>query len=164
MLRRLTLLRHAKSSWHEAGTNDCDRPLDQRGQQDAPVMGRRLAARGSRPSLILCSHALRARHTAQLIARELGYPSEFLQREPELYLATPEQIMAVVARQADSFRDIVVCGHNPGMTELANRLSNGAIDNMPTCAMAVIDLDMDSWSGITTASGHLHLFDYPKKT
>jgi phosphohistidine phosphatase len=164
MLRRLTLLRHAKSSWQEAGIDDCDRPLNQRGQQDAPVMGRRLLARGSRPSLILTSHARRARDTAQLIARELGYPSEFLQRERDLYLATPEQIMAVIARQADSFRDIIVCGHNPGLTELANLLTGSEIDNIPTCGMAVIDLDMDSWSGITTASGSLHRFDYPKKT
>jgi phosphohistidine phosphatase len=151
MLRRLTLLRHAKSSWQEAGIDDCDRPLNQRGQQDAPVMGRRLLARGSRPSLILTSHARRARDTAQLIARDL-------------YLATPEQIMAVIARQADSFRDIIVCGHNPGLTELANLLTGSEIDNIPTCGMAVIDLDMDSWSGITTASGSLHRFDYPKKT
>ena len=67
-------------------------------------MGRRMLARGSRPSLILTSPALRARHTAQIIARELGYPAEFLQREPDLYLASPDQIMAVLARQADSLQ------------------------------------------------------------
>lgn len=163
MLRRLTLLRHAKSSWQDTGISDHDRPLDKRGEQDAPVMGRRLLARGSRPSLILCSPAVRARQTAQSIARELGYPSEFLQHEAALYLATPEQIMAVVARQADSFRDLIVCGHNPGLTELANRLTDSGIDNIPTCGMVVIDLDMDSWAGLETASGKLHLFDYPKK-
>ena len=126
-------------------------------------MGRRMLARGSRPSLILCSPAVRARQTAQIIARELGYPTEFLQREAELYLATPDQIMAVVARQADSFRDLIVCGHNPGLTELTNRLTDSGIDNIPTCGMVVIDLDMDSWANLETASGKLHLFDYPKK-
>ena len=164
MLRRLTLLRHAKSSWQEAGTSDHDRPLSQRGQQDAPVMGRRLLARGSRPSLILCSPATRARHTAQIVARELGYPPEFLQREPELYLATPEQIIAVLARQADSYRDIIVCGHNPGLTELTNLLTGRGIDNIPTCGMAVIDIDLENWAALATASGSLHLFDYPKKS
>jgi phosphohistidine phosphatase len=163
MRRHLTLLRHAKSSWQEAGISDHDRPLNQRGQQDAPVMGRRLLARGSRPSLILTSTALRARHTAQIIARELGYPGEFLQREPELYLATPDQILAVLARQADSFRNIIVCGHNPGLTELANRLTDSEIDNIPTCGMTVIDLDLARWADIATASGSLQLFDYPKK-
>lgn len=164
MRRHLTLLRHAKSSWQEAGISDHDRPLNQRGQQDAPVMGRRLLARGSRPSLILTSTALRARHTAQIIARELGYPGEFLQREPELYLATPEQILAVIARQADSFRNIIVCGHNPGLTELANRLTDSDIDNIPTCGMTVIELDLAHWAGVATASGRLQLFDYPKKS
>jgi phosphohistidine phosphatase len=163
MLRHLTLLRHAKSSWQESGLSDHDRPLSQRGQQDAPVMGRRMLARGTRPSLIISSTALRARHTAQIIARELGYPGEFLQREPELYLATPEQIMAVLARQADSFRSIVVCGHNPGLTELANRLAGCDIDNIPTCGMVVIDLNLENWAGIATASGTRQLYDYPKK-
>ncbi|MEZ5561891.1 MAG: histidine phosphatase family protein [Gammaproteobacteria bacterium] len=163
MLRRLTLLRHAKSSWQETGASDHDRPLSQRGRQDAPVMGRRLLARGSRPSLILCSTALRARHTAQIIARELGYPGEFLQREPGLYLATPEQIMAVLAGQADAFRNIIVCGHNPGLTELANRLAGSDIDNIPTCGMVAIDLDLESWTEIANASGSLQLYDYPKK-
>jgi phosphohistidine phosphatase len=163
MLRHLTLLRHAKSSWQESGVSDHDRPLSQRGLRDAPVMGRRILARGSRPSLIISSTALRARHTAQIIARELGYPGEFLQREPELYLATPEQIMAVLARQSDSFRNIIVCGHNPGLTELANRLSGTEIDNIPTCGMVVIDLDLDSWAGIANALGTQQVFDYPKK-
>ncbi len=163
MLRRLTLLRHAKSAVQEAGIDDHDRPLAQRGQQDAPVMGRRLLARGSRPTLFLTSSALRARHTAQIVAREIGYPAEFLQREPELYLATPKQIMAVVAGQGDSYRDIIICGHNPGLTELANQLTDSDIDNIPTCGMAIIDLELDSWSAITTAAGRLHLFDYPKK-
>ncbi|MCL4779506.1 MAG: histidine phosphatase family protein [Gammaproteobacteria bacterium] len=163
MLRRLTLLRHAKSSWQESGVSDHDRPLNQRGERDAPVMGRRLLARGARPSLILCSTALRARHTAQIIARELGYPAEFLQREPELYLATPEQIMAVIARQADSFRNIIVCGHNPGLTELANRLTGSDIDNIPTCGLVEIELNLASWADIAAASGTRQLYDYPKK-
>lgn len=164
MLRRLTLLRHAKSSWQQADISDHDRPLNQRGERDAPVMGRRLLARGCRPSLILCSTAVRARHTAQIIARELGYPGEFLQREPELYLATPEQILAVISRQADAFRNIIVCGHNPGLTELANRLSGSEIDNIPTCGMVGIDLDLQSWKGLAAASGSLQLFDYPKRS
>lgn len=163
MLRYLTLLRHAKSSWQEPGISDHDRPLSQRGQQDAPVMGRRLLARGSRPSLMLSSTALRARQTAQIIARELGYPAEFLQLEPELYLATPEQILAVLARQADSFRNIIVCGHNPGLTELANRLTGSEIDNIPTCGLVEIELNLENWPDISATTGTQQLYDYPRK-
>ncbi len=161
--RQLTLIRHAKSTWDDARTKDRDRPLNERGERDAPAMGRRLAARGARPTLILTSPAVRARRTAQIIAREIGYPQEFLQREDELYLASPDEIVAVIARQDSSFRDVIVCGHNPGLTELANRLTGAGIDNVPTTGVVVISLDIDSWAGLDGARGDLKLFDYPKR-
>lgn len=164
MLRRLTLLRHAKSSWADGDLPDRDRPLNDRGERDAPMMGARMRARGARPTLILTSPALRARRTAQIIAREINYPQEFLQREAELYLAPPDGITAVIARQDDSFRDMVVCGHNPGLTELANRLTGAGIDNVPTCGMVVVELELDSWSRLPGHRGHLALFDYPRRT
>jgi phosphohistidine phosphatase len=163
LLRRLTLLRHAKSSWGDPDLKDRDRPLNERGERDAPMMGRRLRARGARPTLILTSPALRARRTAQIIAREINYPQEFLQREEDLYLASPDQITAVLARQDDAFRDVVVCGHNPGLTELANRLTGAHIDNVPTCGTVVIELNLPSWSRLPGARGDLALFDYPRK-
>jgi phosphohistidine phosphatase len=157
------LLRHAKSSWSQPGLNDHDRPLNQRGQRDAPIMGRRLVTHGVRPSLILTSSAKRARETAKLIAREIGYPIEFLQTEKSLYLADPESILEVIELQDDTFSDIVVCIHNPGITELASRLSAQSIDNVPTCGIVIIEADTDSWSTFSE-SPHLFIaFDYPKK-
>ncbi len=161
--RQLTLLRHAKSSWDDAALKDRDRPLNERGERDAPVMGRRLLARGARPTLMLTSPAVRARRTAQIIAREIGYPQEFLQREEDLYLASPDDIVAVIARQDSSFRDIIVCGHNPGLTELANRLTGAGIDNVPTAGVVVIGLDLKSWADLDGAEGDLLLFDYPRR-
>lgn len=163
MLRRLTLLRHAKSSWADGDLPDRDRPLNDRGERDAPMMGARLRARGARPTLILTSPAVRARRTAQIIAREINYPQEFLQREAELYLASPEGIVAVIARQDDAFRDLVVCGHNPGLTDLANRLTGSHIDNVPTCGLVVVELELDAWSGLPGARGKLALFDFPRR-
>lgn len=161
--RQLTLIRHAKSSWDEAGVKDRDRPLNERGERDAPLMGGRLRASGARPTLILTSPAVRARRTAQIIAREIGYPLEFLQREEDLYLATPDTIVDVIARQDSSFRDLIVCGHNPGLTELANRLTGAGIDNVPTTGIVVIGLDLTSWAGLVDADGELLLFDYPRR-
>ena len=161
--RQLTLLRHAKSSWDDAGVKDRDRPLNERGERDAPRMGRRLRARGARPTLILTSPAVRARRTAQIIAREIGYPQEFLQREADLYLASPDEIIAVIARQDSSFRDLIVCGHNPGLTELANRLTGAGIDNVPTTGVVVIGLDLKSWAELDGAEGELLLFDHPRR-
>ena len=164
MSRRLTLLRHAKSSWNDATLPDSDRPLNKRGEHDAPMMGRRLLARGARPSLILVSPARRARRTAQLIAREIGYPTEFLQREDELYLASPEQIIAVVARQDPAFRELMVCGHNPGLTDLVNLLIGADIDNVPTCGVVALDLDTRSWGDLGPGMARLAYFDVPKKS
>lgn len=163
MERRLTLLRHAKSSWDDETLDDFERPLNARGQRDAPVMGRRLLARGARPTLILTSPAVRARKTAQIVARELGYPREFLQREPELYLAAPDTILDVVARQDDSFRDILVVGHNPGLTDLANRLMDGSLDNLPTCGVMVFRFDLPGWADLPGQPGELLWFDYPRR-
>lgn len=160
--RQLTLLRHAKSSWDDAGVKDRDRPLNERGERDAPRMGRRLRTRGARPTLILTSPAVRARRTAQIIAREIGYPQEFLQREEDLYLASPDEIIAVIARQDSSFRDLIVCGHNPGLTELANRLTGAGIDNVPTAGVVIIGLNLKSWADLDEAQGELLLFDYPR--
>ena len=162
MQKRITLLRHAKSSWKDASLADRDRPLNQRGNKSAPDMGKRLAELGVRPSLLLTSPAKRARETARLIARELNYPLEFIQSESELYLATPETILQVVARQDNGFNDVMLFGHNPGITELANRLGDRNIDNVPTCGMVGIELDVKEWTEIVAADGKTVFFDYPK--
>jgi phosphohistidine phosphatase len=129
MRRQLTLLRHAKSSWDDTAVKDRNRPLNERGERDAPLMGRRLRDRGSRPTLIVTSPAVRARRTAQIIAR-----------------------------------DLIVCGHNPGLTELANRLTGAGIDNVPTAGLVVIELNLGQWSDLDGARGELLLFDYPRRT
>ena len=162
MQKRITLLRHAKSSWKDASLADRDRPLNRRGNKTAPDMGKRLAELGVRPSLLLTSPAKRTRETARLIARELNYPLEFIQSESELYLATPETILQVVARQDNGFNDVMLFGHNPGITELANRLGDRNIDNVPTCGMVGIELDVKEWTEIVAADGKTVFFDYPK--
>jgi len=98
-MKRLTLLRHAKSSWGRPDIADHDRPLNARGERDAPLMGRRLIASGARPSLIVTSPATRARQTTKLFAREIGYPIEFIQTETSLYLADPQTILEVIEVQ-----------------------------------------------------------------
>ena len=162
MKKRLTLLRHAKSSWNDASLDDRDRPLNERGERDAPIMGQRLLQKDSRPSLILTSPAKRARQTVRLIAREIGYPIEFLQTEAELYLASPEILLNVIAEQENTFNDIVLCGHNPGITELTNQLTGMAIDNVPTCGMVYIEAEIKAWDELEGTRCTLAAFDYPK--
>ena len=102
-MKTLTLVRHAKSSWKDTSLADRDRPLNKRGKRDAPEMGRRLTAAGVRPSLIVSSPAVRAWTTAKIIANEIGYPREFLQRDSALYLASVNGILDVIASQDTGF-------------------------------------------------------------
>ena len=161
--RRLTLLRHAKSSWAEPGRKDFDRPLNERGERDAPLVGRYLAGLGFRPTLFLTSPAVCARRTAQVVAREIGYPAEFLQREPDLYLAEPGRICEVVAREAGTLRDVVVCGHNPGLSELAGQLAGAEVDELPTCGVLVVRLTIPDWWALPTTRGEVQLFTRPRE-
>lgn len=161
--KRLTLLRHAKAEPEAGATHDRERPLAPRGLKDAPLMGQRLREAGVRPSLILTSPATRALQTARLVATELGYPLEFLQREADLYLASPAEIRAVLARQDDAFNDVIVCGHNPGLTDLANELTGAQIGNVPTCGVVVIEADIRHWARLGPRRARLLRFDYPKR-
>jgi phosphohistidine phosphatase len=160
--KRVTLLRHAKARPGDASMPDRERPLSGRGRRDAPLMAHRLHASGVRPSLILTSPAVRALETARLVAQEIGYPLEFLQREADLYLASPDDILQILRRQDDTFKDIVVCGHNPGLTEFANDFAGGEIDNIPTCGIVVIDTRVRTWRQLRRG-GSVVTFDYPKK-
>jgi phosphohistidine phosphatase len=162
-MKRLTLLRHAKSDWSLPGQNDWDRPLNKRGQRDAPDMARRLRARRLKPDLILTSPAVRALTTATVMARELKVPAAHVIQDERLYLASPADLIAVIRELGGESKHLMVFGHNPGMNECANRLSAGDhIDNLPTCGMFTARFDIRSWADLDWNSGQEAEFDYPK--
>ncbi len=144
-MKTLTILRHGKAARNDVATSDYERPLSPRGEADAPVMAERITDAGIRPSLIMSSPAARAWTTAKLVARALSYPVEFLQREDRLYLASLDKLLDVVAEQDAAFNSIVVVGHNPGLTELANHLLPGVTDSIPTCGIVSLNIETDSW-------------------
>jgi phosphohistidine phosphatase len=161
-MKTLTLLRHAKSSWSDAGLADSERPLDRRGEKDAPRMGTRINDAGIRPSLIMSSPAVRAWTTAKIVARAISYPIEFLHREDELYLASLERFLDLFARQDNAFNSVMVVGHNPGLTEFANYLLPDITDNIPTCGLVAVNIDTDNWDLRQRTPADLILYDYPK--
>ena len=161
-MKILTLVRHAKSSWKDTSLTDRDRPLNNRGKRDAPEMGRRIAAAGIRPSLIVSSPATRAWTTAKVIANEIGYPREFLQRDNALYLASVNGILDVIASQDVGFNSLMLVGHNPGFTDLANYLVPGLTNNVPTAGVISIELDTDEWTLYDKPDTELLLYDFPK--
>jgi len=162
-MKTLTLVRHAKSSWKDTRLRDIDRPLSKRGERDAPRMGKRIAAAGIRPSLIISSPAVRAWTTAKLVAAEMAYPLEFLQREDELYLASLDDLLSVVAAQETGFNNLMLVGHNPGLTDFANFLSPGLTSNLPTAGVVSVQFDRDDWVLRNRPVTELVLYDYPKK-
>jgi phosphohistidine phosphatase len=162
-MRRLTLVRHSKSDWSLPGQQDWDRALNKRGQRDAPEMARRLRARKLRPDAILSSPAVRALATATIMARELKVAASIVRQDERLYLAAPADMLTVIRELGGDARHLMVFGHNPGITDLANRLSAGdRIDNMPTSGVFTATFALQDWSGLDWASGQDAHFDYPK--
>lgn len=162
-MKQLVLMRHAKSSWGDSGLADHDRPLSGRGLRDAPRMGKRLAAQGIAPDLLLSSSALRARQTAELVAGALGPSSPATRIEPGIYLATPGELIGTVASLDDAVGELLLVGHNPGLTQLANILLPGlGLHNLPTAGVVAIECDTDRWAGIDSAAFRLRFYDYPK--
>ena len=162
-MKTLTLVRHAKSSWKDSSLSDKKRPLNKRGERDAPKMGKRILEHGIRPSLIISSPATRAWTTAKIIAREISYPREFLQRDDRLYLASTEEILDVIMAQDDEFNSLMVVGHNPGMTSVANFLSPGLTHNLPTAGVVSVQIDQQDWNLFERPKTQLLVHDYPKK-
>lgn len=162
-LRRLTLVRHAKSDWSLPDQQDWDRVLNKRGQRDAPEMARRLRSRRLKPDLILTSPAVRALTTASIMARELKVPAEAVAQDERLYLAEAPQLLEVIRELGGDVHHLMVFGHNPGVTDCANRLSAGEkIDTMPTCAFFSACFPVATWAELEWATGLEAEFDYPR--
>lgn len=162
-MKKLLILRHAKSSWKQADMSDHDRPLNSRGKQDAPHVGRWLKQAGIQPDRILCSTAKRARKTTEKLADELPQEvsTEFL---PELYLAPPEVYLEFLKVLPGEVRCAMVVGHNPGLEDLVAAIT-GEYRTMKTAALAIVDLPIIDWSQLDRATeGRLETLvdDYPE--
>jgi phosphohistidine phosphatase len=160
---RLTLLRHAKTEAQHSGQEDWDRVLEPRGQKDAPEMARRLRERKLKPDLVITSPAVRALTTAQIFMRELHLPASKVQQDERLYLASPKVLKEVIRELGGKAEHLMIVGHNPGLTEFADRVSaDREIDNMPTCAIYTVEFEIKDWSELEWDSGVNAELDYPK--
>jgi phosphohistidine phosphatase len=158
----LTLLRHAKTEPARAEQEDWHRELQPRGRRDARDMGRRLHARDLKPALLVTSPAVRALETAKIVARELKIAQGKIRQDERLYLASAKVLLQVVQEQGQGAAHLMIVGHNPGITEFADRLSSErTLDNMPTCAAYTLEFDIASWSELAWGAGTDAEFDYP---
>jgi len=161
--RRLLLIRHAKSSWADDTLADIDRPLNARGHRDGPLMARFAADHLAPPERVLCSPSLRTRTTARYLVEAGFIQADTLSIEPRLYLAEADELLAIVRETSASVHALALIGHNPGLTELANRLApEESIDNIPTLGIVEIALAIDDWPAAGPARGRRTAFYTPK--
>ena len=163
-MKTLYLLRHAKSSWSFDELSDQERPLNERGRDDAPRMGQALAKRHIRPDLLVSSPAVRALSTATLVARELKYPHDKIVVEPGLYQADLEALVAIIRALPDAAESVLLTGHNPTFTDAANYFlpASGLTHEMPTAAVVCLYLHVDHWADAAPANAEFYFYDYPK--
>lgn len=163
-MKTLYLLRHAKSSWDDPELKDFERPLSKRGRTDVPAMGERFQQRGDALQCIISSPAVRAKTTAKLFADAIAYPQDEIASNPELYFAGSGMFLKAASLLDDSCSEAMLVGHNPAITDFANLMADAGIENIPTCGLVKMTLNIDDWSDIEPGTATLVEFDYPKKS
>jgi len=161
MTKTLLLLRHAKSSWKDASLADHDRPLNKRGERDAPRMGRLLGAAAPMPTIIVTSTAMRARNTAHAVVEASDFDGAVIEAEA-LYHASAGEITNVVQDIPDAHAVAMLVGHNPGFEDVITYLTRG-YETMPTAALAVLELEVETWKEVGPAGGRLSRIWRPKE-
>ena len=162
-MKELCLVRHAKSSWKFPKLDDFERPLNKRGRKNAPFMGKMIRRLGFSPDLMITSPASRAAMTARFLAFGINYPLESIQYLASVYESNEMDLMQLIRELDDKFKKVMLIGHNPTLTRLANSIGNLSISNIPTCGVCCVVLGITLWSGIKSKSGELKYFEYPKK-
>jgi phosphohistidine phosphatase len=160
-VKTLLLFRHGKSDWEADYTGDHERPLKGRGRKDADRMGRFLAANGPLPDLCLTSTAVRARTTLERAHRAGGWEAP-VHATPDLYHAGAREVLEVIGRVDDSVETLLVTGHEPTLSETVETLIGGGAVEMPTGALACIDLEVEAWDEVARGDGLLRWLVIPK--
>jgi phosphohistidine phosphatase len=165
-MKRIALLRHAKSSFRDPSLDDHDRPLNGRGRRVGPQMAGRYARESPvGPDCIVTSSALRAKTTAEFLARALADEGRAVRLDvrAELYLAEPERCFEVVWSLDERLRYAVLVGHNPGLCDFARELERGeGIGRLPTAALVVFEFDVERWPEVQPHGGRRVLYWIPK--
>lgn len=161
-MKSLLIIRHAKSSWEFTALNDFERPLNDRGKEDAPEMAARLLKKNIKVNVFISSPAKRAKKTAQLFAVEFKHKKEEIIYIDSLYNASVDVFYKTIANLDDALNNVALFSHNSGITEFVNTLTEIRIDNVPTCGIFGVKVHSGTWRDFTTAKKEFWFFDYPK--
>ncbi|MBC8524092.1 MAG: histidine phosphatase family protein [Chlorobium phaeobacteroides] len=162
-MKTLYLVRHAKSSWDNANISDFDRPLNKRGEKNAPFMAELMHEKQVHPDLMLSSPANRALTTAEIFCETLGYQTDAIEQRVEIYEGGLNHMLHIVRQIPDNCSVAMLFGHNPTLTTCANYISGQHLENIVTCGVVRLDMNNESWQETMIDSGELVWYEYPKK-
>lgn len=162
-MKKLLIIRHAKSSWDFSTLSDFDRPLNDRGKHDAPMMAERLLKQNIVIDRFVSSTANRALTTATYFIEKYGRKKIEIIQLDELYHAPATTFYSVIKNLNNDYSSVAIFSHNPGITEFVNQIANVRLDNMPTCAVFAIKCNIENWKEFSSHTNDFLFFDYPKK-
>ncbi|ERM83161.1 hypothetical protein P872_17600 [Rhodonellum psychrophilum GCM71 = DSM 17998] len=160
-MKKLVIIRHAKSSWESPYLDDHSRPLAERGLRDAPKMAKRLKKKDIIPDAMLSSDAERAKNTALITAEILDFPKAKIHFTSRLFHSLADTIFDEIKKTENKVQTLFLFGHNPGLNDLIEKFG-GKIDNLPTCGQFGLTFDVNSWKEISPQNAKLWFFDFPK--
>lgn len=162
-MKKVYLVRHGKSSWlSETEVEDIDRPLKPKGVLQVVATGKKLRRKDIYPDLIVSSPAMRSLHTALILARELDYPLDRIRIRPELYGSDVSGIQQVLKHAKEDFESVMIFGHDPSLTNFANRCTKKSKEKIPTASVVGIELKCDAWADVIDAKGKQLFFIKPQ--
>lgn len=161
-MKTLYLIRHAKASWDMPGVSDADRPLIQKGVKRTHLIVEFLKNKATTIDLIISSPAVRAIETAKIIAAGLNYPVSGIKTDRKIYDGYYDRILDVVYATSNSVNSLMIFGHNPTITQLANLFLHPGIDNMPTTGVVCLSFDTDKWEQIPSVEAKQDFIVFPK--
>ena len=161
-MKKLIIIRHCKSSWSDLSLNDFDRPLNNRGVQDGNLMSKELSKKIDNVDLLISSSSKRTRLTADFFIELIKINKiSFID---DLYHSSSENIINKLKKISNTNESIMVIGHNPGLTDLVNKLTSINLYNLPTCGVAIVNLNIKNWDLINNFSKYdLEWIKFPKQ-
>lgn len=161
-MKQIVLVRHAHAAAAEPGLEDFERRLDKRGRREAEAMARRALELGLVPDHLISSPADRAIATAREFARTLGFPLPRIRHDDRVYLAEPEQLVAILRAAPSAASRVMLVGHNPGLSQLAEWLAGDAVGHLPTAAVYAMRSRSGAWPDLHAGAFERTHYEYPR--
>tara|TARA_B100001741_G_C16057304_1_gene371539 strand:- start:42 stop:530 length:489 start_codon:yes stop_codon:yes gene_type:complete len=160
-MKRLILIRHSKSSWKDHGLTDFNRPLNKRGKSDGPLMANYLKSKIDKIDYLHSSSSIRTFETSKYFIEKIQYGK--VEYDDSLYHSSASSILHLISNYSENYQSTMIIAHNPGLTNLINKLTNISLDNLPTTGIAKIDFNCNCWGDISLNNSRLVDLRFPKQ-